>query len=127
MEDHRTNYTHITTIQDLETFIDALTTDFKRPFAFKLTGRVNRASIHIQNLPEGIKVTSPDEAHQGQVSYTINNQDVEIVGFFSTEHQGIFTHHDSFLHMHLITTDERSMGHLDAIDIGTMQLQLPVK
>lgn len=117
----------LTTIQDLERFIDAQTTDFKRPFAFKVTGHINSASIHIQNLPEGTKVTSPDEAHQGQVSYTINNQDVEIVGFFSTEHQGIFTHHDSFLHMHLITNDERSMGHLDALNISAMQLHLPVK
>ncbi|WP_334113475.1 acetolactate decarboxylase [Paucihalobacter sp.] len=118
---------HITTIQDLEDFIEAQTNHFKRPFAFKVTGRINSASIHIQNLPEGTKVTSPDEAHQGQVSYNINNQDVEIVGFFSTEHKGIFTHPDTFLHMHLITSDERSMGHLDTLFIGTMQLYLPIK
>lgn len=117
---------HITTIEDLERFIDLQTTDFKRPFAFKVTGRINSASIHIQNLPEGTKVTSPDEAHQGQVSYTINNQDVEIVGFFNRA-SGYFTHHDSFLHMHLITSDERSMGHLDVLNISAMQLHLPIK
>ena len=113
------------TIKDLETFVDNKTTEFKRPFTFKLTGQVSSAIIHIQNLPEGTKVTSPAEAHQGQTNYTIENEDVEIIGFFSTKHKGIFTHHDSFLHMHLITKDERKMGHLDELEIGEMKLYLP--
>lgn len=113
------------TIKDLETFVDNKTTEFKRPFTFKLIGQVSSAIIHIQNLPEGTKVTSPAEAHQGQTNYTIENEDVEIIGFFSTKHKGIFTHHDSFLHMHLITKDERKMGHLDELEIGEMKLYLP--
>jgi len=115
----------VKTIQDLEKFIDDKTTDFKRPFSFKLIGQVSSAVIHIQNLPEGTKVSSPDEAHQGQRNYNIENEDVEIIGFFSTEHKGIFTHHDSYLHMHLITKDESKMGHLDELEIGEMKLYLP--
>ncbi len=113
--------------QDLEKFIDEASKDFKRPFAFKLIGQVSSALIHIQNLPAGSKVSSPAEAHQGQTNYSIEDEDVEIIGFFSTEHQGIFTHHDSFLHMHLITKDESKMGHLDALEIGEMKLYLPIK
>lgn len=114
-------------IQDLEKFIDDKTTDFKRPFAFKLIGQVSSAIIHIQNLPEGTKVSSPDEAHQGQTNYNVENEEAEIVGFFSVEHKGVFTHHDSFLHMHLITKDESKMGHLDELEIGQMKLYLPKK
>ncbi|XOV65826.1 MAG: acetolactate decarboxylase [Fluviicola sp.] len=117
----------IKTIQDLENFIDAKTKSSKRPFSFKLIGHVAEAKIHIQNLPDGTEVSSPEEAHQGQVSYAVNNEDAEIVGFFSTEHKGVFTHHDSFLHMHLITKDETKMGHLDALEIGSMKLYLPKK
>lgn len=117
----------IKTIQDLEKFIDSKTKSSKRPFTFKLTGHVSEAKIHIQNLPDGTEVSSPEEAHQGQVSYAVNNEDAEIVGFFSTEHKGVFTHHDSFLHMHLITKDETKMGHLDALEIGSMKLYLPKK
>ncbi|MEO0527174.1 MAG: acetolactate decarboxylase [Bacteroidota bacterium] len=117
----------ITTIQELEKFIDHKTINFKRPFAFKLIGQVSSAIVHIQNLPKGTKVSSPDEAHQGQINYSIANEDVEIVGFFSTEHQGVFTHHDLFLHMHLITKDESKMGHLDELEIGEMKLYLPKK
>ncbi|MFW6370913.1 MAG: acetolactate decarboxylase [Bacteroidota bacterium] len=117
--------TNVKTIQDLEKFIDNKTTEYKRPFVIKLIGQVSRAIIHIQNLPEGTKVSSPDEAHQGQTNYNIANEDAEIIGFFSTEHQGVFTHHDSFLHMHLITKDESKMGHLDELEIGKMKLYLP--
>jgi acetolactate decarboxylase len=117
----------IISIQDLEKFIEDKTTEFKRPFAFKLIGQVSRAIIHIQNLPEGTEVSSPDEAHQGQKNYHIVNEDAEIIGFFSTEHKGIFTHHDSYLHQHLITKDESKMGHLDELEIGEMKLYLPQK
>ena len=117
----------VKTIQNLEKFIDNKTTDFKRPFAFKLIGQVSSAIIHIQNLPKGTKVSSPDEAHQGQTNYNIENEDAVIIGFFSTEHNGVFTHHDSFLHMHLITKDESKMGHLDELEIKKMKLYLPKK
>ncbi|MCR9153975.1 MAG: acetolactate decarboxylase [Bacteroidetes bacterium] len=115
----------IKTINDVEQFIDEKSKDYKRPFAFKLIGDVSSANIHIQNLPRGTKVSSPEEAHQGQINYNLSNEEVQIIGFFSTEHQGVFTHHDSFLHMHLITKDESKMGHLDELEIGTMKLYLP--
>lgn len=115
----------IKSIQDIQEFIDQNTKDFKRPFAFKLKGLAANAIIHSQNLPSGMKVTSPEDAHQGQTNFTLQNEEVEIIGFFSTEHKGIFTHHDSYLHMHLITTDESKMGHLDELEIGEMKLYLP--
>ncbi|MAY22097.1 MAG: alpha-acetolactate decarboxylase [Flavobacteriaceae bacterium] len=115
----------IKTLKDLERFISENAPHPEKPFAFKLEGRVNSAVIHIQNLPEGTKVSSPKEAHQGQTNYTLTNEAVTIVGFYSTRHQGIFTHHDSFLHMHLITKEETKMGHLDEAILQDMILYLP--
>lgn len=117
----------IKSIQDLESFITEKTTDIKRPFAFKLIGAITRAVIHIQNLPEGTLVSSPTEAHQGQVNYELEAESVDIVGFYSTKHKGVFTHHDSFLHMYLITSDESKMGHLDEVVFESMKLYLPRK
>ena len=117
----------IKTIQVLEKVIDDKTSDFKRPFAFKLIGHVSSVIIHIQNLLKGTKFSTPNEAHQGQTNYNITNEDAEIVGFFSTEHKGVLTHHDSFLHMHLITKDESKMGHLDELKVEKMKLYLPKK
>jgi len=112
----------VSDIPSLEGYIDSHTKSFKRPFAFKLTGRIDQAQIHIQNLPEGMKVASPKDAHTGA-------EEVEIIGFFSTKHQGVFTHHDSYLHMHLITKDGKKMGHLDSLifDNDNMVLYLPLK
>ena len=120
---------NVLNIKDLEEHIDQNTREYKRPFVFKLIGNVSNADIHLQNLPKGTKVSSPDEAHQGQTNYKLENEEVEIVGFFSTEHKGIFTHHDSFLHMHLITRDKKQMGHLDNVEFkkGKMKLYLPEK
>lgn len=116
---------NVKTIPELEKFISKRTSGYKRPFTFKLIGKVSTAKIHAQNLRPGTKVSSPQEAHQGQVNYEVKNTEAEVVGFFSTEHQGVFTHHDSFLHMHLITADERMMGHLDEVEIEEMTLYLP--
>ena len=115
----------IKTIKDIEQYIDNKTKDKKRPFAFKLKGTIENGKIHVQNLPNGTKVSSPQEAHQGQVNYNLGNETVEIIGFFSKEHQGVFTHHDSFLHMHLITKSLNKMGHLDEVSIKKMTLFLP--
>lgn len=120
---------NIQTIEQLETYLDRLTKDAPRPFIFKLSGTVERATIHIVNLPKGSTVRSPDEAHRGQVNYTLRNEPSDIIGFFSTEHQAIFTHHDTFLHMHLITANKQKMGHVDEVLFkkGSMSLYLPAE
>lgn len=115
----------IKNIKDVELLIDQKTKDRKRPFAFKLIGKVESAIIHIQNLPPGTAVSSPAEAHQGQVNYSLGSEDVEIIGFFSTEHQAVFTHHDTYVHLHLMTKDESKMGHLDEVVFDEMKLYLP--
>jgi acetolactate decarboxylase len=119
----------IQTIQHLEIYLGKLTKNLPRPFMFKLIGAVEQATIHIVNLPKGSKVSSPDEAHQGQKNYKLKNEQCEIIGFFSTEHKAIFTHHDTYLHMHLMTTDRQKMGHLDDVFFkkGTLKLYLPTE
>ena len=111
-------------LNTLEKFIDETKANTTKPFIFKLKGMVDAAKIHIQNLPIGTKVSSPKEAHQGQVTYDLENEEVKIIGFFSRKHQGIFTHHDSFAHMHLITSDEKKMGHLDAAQFQQLKLYI---
>jgi acetolactate decarboxylase len=119
----------VQTMQQLETYLDKITKKNQRPFMFKLTGKVAEAKIHVQNLPVGTEVKSPEDARKGQQTYTIKNKPADIVGFFSREHQTIFTHHNTFLHMHLITKDRTKMGHLDALHFRKkrMKLYLPAE
>ncbi len=116
----------VTELKSLEGFIDSVMTNQKHPFAFRLTGKISKATIHVVNLPPGSAVSSPDEAHQGQVNYKLVGDEVEILGFFSRRHKGIFTHHDSNMHLHLITRDNSMMGHVDKLefDRGAMKLWL---
>lgn len=51
-------------------------------------------------------------ANQQLIFFT---EQVDIIGFFSTTHKAIFTHHDSFLHMHLIGANREKMGHLEEV------------
>jgi acetolactate decarboxylase len=119
----------IRNIQKLESYLDEITRSLKRPFLFKLSGEIETATIHIVNLPAGTKVNSPEKAHQGKTSFTLKEEHVDILGFFSTEHKSVFTHHDTYLHMHLITGDRQKMGHLDKLILkkGTVKLYLPAE
>ena len=117
----------IRTMPQLELYLDSMTQNSKRPFPFKVSGEVEQATIHIVNLPAGTKVSNPDQAHQGLVSYELSQIAVDIVGFFSTEHKAVFTHHDTYMHLHLITKDRSKMGHLDEVAFkpGSLTLYLP--
>jgi acetolactate decarboxylase len=119
----------VTTMNQLEAYLVATTKNQPRPYFFKLTAIADSADIHIVNLPKGTKVSSPEEAHQGQRNYYLTNKQVDLIGFFSTEHKAILTHHTTFMHIHLITEDRKQMGHLETISIkrGTAKLYLPAR
>ena len=102
-------------LKSLEKFIDQYNKSNDLPFFFKLEGKIKDANIHIVNLPAGSVVKSPDDAHQGQVNYQLKDKLVTLIGFFSHKHKAVFTHHDTFMHIHLITQDKDMMGHLEEI------------
>lgn|SRR5699024_8730683 len=118
----------IKTLKQLEEFIDTKTKKSKRPFAFKLEGVFTKINFHIQNLPAGTIIKSPKDAHQGQGKYERASVKGEIVGFFSTEHQRVFTHHDTYIHLHFINSERTEMGHIDDLILDgktTTKLYLP--
>ena len=102
-------------LPELEHFLDSLAKNMDVPFVFRIKGTVNIATIHVVNLAPGSKVSSPEDAHKGQESYLIFNEPSEIVGFFSRHHQSVFTHHSTYMHLHLITDNKKMMGHLDRL------------
>jgi len=116
----------VQTMKQLEVYLDRTTRSARRPFMFKIAGTVDEATIHIVNLPQGTKVKSPNDAHLGQTNFSLIDEEVDILGFFSTDHKAVFTHHDTYLHMHLITSDRKKMGHLDYVFFkkGTIKLFL---
>ncbi|MBS1554140.1 MAG: acetolactate decarboxylase [Bacteroidetes bacterium] len=117
----------VKSINQLERLLEHITKKVNQSFLFQFKGEVEQATIHIVNLPKGLTVNSPADAHQGQKNFLLTNREVDVVGFFSTAHKGIFTRHDTYLHMHLITSDKQKMGHLDEVRIkkGTIKIGHP--
>ncbi|WP_421753266.1 acetolactate decarboxylase [Croceimicrobium sp.] len=112
-------------IHSLEKFLDEQAYFSGGAYAFRLEGDLAYAEIHVQNLKPGTKVSSPEEAHAGQVNYSLENIEGDILGFYSQEHQGVFTHHDSHLHMHLLSKNQDWMGHLDSVNFNWINFYIP--
>jgi len=114
----------VSDIKKLEAFLDDFYRDRDQPFPFRLEGRVSHAQFHVLNLPDGAPVQSPEDAHRSKVHFVLDQQECLMLGFFSRKHQGIFTHHDSFIHAHLMTTDGLKMGHLEEAEWDPRSLTL---
>jgi len=111
-------------LETLSAHIDSLAGKNDEPFAFRLTGKVKSATVHVVNLPDGAIVRSPDDAHKGIRKYKVEDTEVQVLGFFSRHHQAVFTHHDTFVHLHLMTTDGIVMGHLEEMNFDPMEMVL---
>lgn len=100
----------------LETQIEALATkagiDTSKPFPFKLEGVLEAVDYHIlvPNTHPQIQASHSD----GAKKITATNAEAEIIGFFSKNHQGVFTHKGSFMHLHVVVHNGYS-GHVDEI------------
>ncbi len=96
----------------------------RRPFPFLVKGKVTEAKYHVLRHPGNLK--SPYDLHdKAKVAYTFREGSVELVGFYSDQHLGIFTC-QSNLHVHLWSADGRIAGHVDEADLGSaMRLFLP--
>lgn len=114
-------------LESIEAYVNDRAAAINEPFLFKIHGNALKATYHIQNLADGSVVTNPSEAHAGQESFTLFNQKVVIVGFYSKSHQGVFTHHDSNMHLHVISSDWKHMGHLDelTLEVQSGKLLMP--
>ena len=100
--------------------------DVDQPFVFLLNGLVAQATFHILcNQSRGSYNTERHE--KSKVRFPIANESVEVVGFYSRHHRGIFTPRDSNFHMHVRTVDNRFSGHLEVFnwEHGVM-LYLPI-
>lgn len=90
-----------------------------QPFVFLVKCHVKNIKFHVIDWHDGISHT-PD--NHKQFAHDIHESDtgIMLLGFFSTQHQGVFTHHTSQMHVHAatMTQNPRICGHLD--DIATM-------
>lgn len=96
------------------------------PFPFLLKGQPDRVVFHVLNKVAG-EPHSPELHEKAKVKYIIEDTEIEVIGFYSRSHRGIFTPSHSSIHLHLKSEDDTLAGHLDALTFPQgINLFLPV-
>lgn len=121
-------------LTELSAFSDAATREAKiaalakehglsvdEPFPFLLRGTAERLSWHVIDWKEGMEHSHHNHITSGPHG-TKEKVDIDILGFYSTKHTAIWTHHSSNVHMHMKTVDGTLAGHVDELKIQTMSL-----
>lgn len=96
------------------------------PFAFTLHGVCERVDLHIVDVSPGTVVRGPDDAHRENKHFQLTGRSVDLLGFYSTRHQAVFTHHDTHIHVHTITTERDAMGHVEELRFVPGALRLSI-
>jgi len=97
----------------------------ERPFPFLLRGRPESVVIHVLNK-EDLEPHTAEEHEKAKVRFTLEQTEIEAIGFYSRNHRGIFTPSDSSIHMHLATADGSVSGHVETISFPQgIELFLP--
>jgi acetolactate decarboxylase len=103
--------------------------DTTQALPFRLSGRARLVQWHVMEWPR----TAAEHTSQSHKQYAtkgqFENKLVEILGFFSRHHQTIFTHHTTFVHMHVRPAGQSFAAHVDSLHFmpGAATLHLPAK
>lgn len=97
----------------------ALGIDVKQAFPLRVEGPVADLHWHVLD-PSKLehKAGMSHEDHmRSAVKGTVPQADALLVGFFSKEHHGVFTHVGSNSHFHVVLAKENISGHVDRVTI----------
>lgn len=98
----------------------------EKPFPFIVEGLISSISWHIVNWPEGDEEHTHDKHVKSGPNGTNIFESVQMLGFYSDKHHGIFTHHSHNMHLHFVKKDGKLGGHVDDFLLGDkMVLKLP--
>lgn len=95
------------------------------PFPFLIEGEASSLDWHVINWKEGDTVHSHQKHKESGLNGTFKTGQVLVLGFYSTKHKAVFTHHTTNMHLHFKTIDNELAGHVDDINFNSMQIKLP--
>lgn len=100
--------------------------NIEEPFPFLLSGTVTSLAWHVTDWPQGDTLHTHAKHKASGRHGRLERQAVEILGFYSDQHHGIFTHRDSNMHLHVKTAAGDLVAHVDDLKVNpTMRLYLP--
>lgn len=118
----------VQSLQDLERHLESLIQQqgksFNHPFAFLIKVKSGKINYHVIDWQPG---TDHNMSNHRQFAKNgeITDDAATILGFYSDRHQGVFTHHDSKLHLHVLAGDSKIVGHVDKLYLQEYELFLP--
>jgi alpha-acetolactate decarboxylase/formylmethanofuran dehydrogenase subunit E len=96
--------------------------DSIKPFPFRIIGTFENMTTHIV-MPRSAEIKG-FQAGKKQADYVLSKQNGELLGFYSEQHLGVYTPKNSFIHVHFISEDAATMGHLDKITQAKAEFRL---
>lgn len=120
----------INSYAELETLVEITAKqngyDGEKPFAFKIDATPKNISYHVIDWKEGT-VHTMENHKQFAYAGSFTNSKMTLLGFYSKHHQSIFTHHTTFMHVHLLDEKTKTVGHLEELKVkGFITFYLPV-
>ncbi len=96
------------------------------PFPFVLKGVISSLSWHVINWQDTDTIHNHQKHKKEGLKGIINDERVDVIGFFSEHHKRVFTHHATNMHLHFKANDNLLIGHVDDLILGKkMILKLP--
>ena len=98
----------------------------KEAFPFLIEGLISSFSWHIVDWDETDSVHTHEKHIKSGLYHGKVEEMVQLIGFYSPKHHGVFTHHSSNMHLHVLKQDHTFGAHLDDFVLGErMILKLP--
>jgi len=91
--------------------------DITKAFPFRIIGNFEKVDFHIISKPKKEKEHNHELHDKAKKRFSLTNTSGELLGFYSQNHIGVFTHKGHFIHTHFIDNQKKNMGHLDDIKI----------
>lgn len=109
----------ISSEEDLQTVIESAAEKMgiktTKPFVFKIVGSFDKVDYHIISKPLEEKEHNHDLHDKAKKHFHLNKVEGQLLGFYSKEHEGVFTHRGHYIHTHFIDNAEKNMGHLENV------------
>jgi len=120
----------ISSHKQLESYISEIAIkrgiNINEPFPFLITGKAKLINWHVINWDKNDKIHTHRKHIESGLNGSLENTNVAILGFYSSKHKAIFTHHTTNIHMHFKTEGNNIAGHIDKLEPGkSMLLKLP--
>lgn len=93
-----------------------------KPFPFLIEGPFQDVRWHVINGPNP-ELSEHFKGHGGEPPFIQLKENIErtsgiIIGFYSADIKGVFTHPGESWHMHILIRDKEKAGHVDEVVVG---------